>query len=106
MPIKICYQRYDNDAIYPKAQVCFCKLSLPVTHKDQDSFNMAFKKALEYGAGYGNVWNINLIYKWYYATYVITVSYYVAIIIIISIMCYCWLALLLDNISELYKTNS
>ena len=55
IPVQVCYQHCDDDAIYPKAQACFSKLLLPVTHKNQESFNEAFKKALEYGAGYGNI---------------------------------------------------
>ena len=41
---------------FPKAQACFSKLLLPITHNDQDSFNIAFKNAMEYGFGYGNIW--------------------------------------------------
>lgn len=55
IPIQVCYQRCDNSAIYPKTQSCFNKLLLPVIHKSQESFNEAFKKALEYGAGYGSI---------------------------------------------------
>lgn len=54
-PIRVSYQYNENSTIFPKAQACFSKLYLPVTHEDQDSFNVAFKKALEYGAGYGNI---------------------------------------------------
>ena len=53
--IRITYQINDEDAIYPTAQACFSRLSLPVVHKSQHSFNAAFIKALEYGGGYGNI---------------------------------------------------
>lgn len=52
--VKITYQQNDVTAIYPKAQVCFSRLSLPVVHTNQHSFNAAFCKALEFGGGYGN----------------------------------------------------
>jgi len=51
MPIRICF----IDEIYPKAQACFSKLLLPTSYESQESFNMAFKKALEFGTGYGNL---------------------------------------------------
>ena len=53
--IKVTYQLNDEDAIYPMAQVCFSRLTLPVVHKSQQSFNDAFVKALEFGGGYGNI---------------------------------------------------
>ena len=53
--IKVIYQLNDEDAIYPMAQVCFSRLTLPVVHKSQQSFNDAFVKALEFGGGYGNI---------------------------------------------------
>ena len=52
--IKITYQ-LKEDSAYPKAQVCFSKLMLPVVHNSQKSFNEAFIKALELGGGYGNI---------------------------------------------------
>jgi hypothetical protein len=54
-PIEILYQPHSSSAIFPKAQACFSKLLLPVIHKTKDEFFAAFTKALEYGAGYGNV---------------------------------------------------
>lgn len=54
-PIQISYQPYSSTDIFPKAQACFSKLMLPVVHKTKEEFFSAFRKALEYGGGYGNV---------------------------------------------------
>ena len=43
------------EEVFPKAQACFCKISLPVIHSSFEEFHKAFMTALELGGGYGNI---------------------------------------------------
>ena len=40
------------EEVFPKAQACICKISLPVIHLSFEGFHKAFMTALELGGGY------------------------------------------------------
>ena len=54
-PIEIGY--YSNTAknTLPGAAVCSNKVFLPVCHMTEQDFFLAFKKALEFGSGFGRI---------------------------------------------------